>query len=495
MTTVIDAYEERDVMSLDVPNAFIQTLMPSGEDDERVFMKITGVLVDMLVQVDPARYGPYVVYENGRKVLYVQLLRVIYGMIQAALLWYQKFRKDLEGIGFKFNPYDGCVANRTVNKKQHTIRFHVDDLLSSHVDKAVNDKFEKWLQKMYGTHGKVVAVRGREHTYLGMKIRFNENRTVEVDMREYVGEMIEDLPFKLKSTDIATSPAGDNLFSLGANKPIDKKRADTYHSIVAKGLFVCKRARPDIQPTVAVLCSRVQRPNEGDWQKLIRMLKYLNGTRNQVMTMSSDNLQVIKWYVDASFAVHPDFKSHTGGVMKWGDNGRGTIIGMSRKQKLNTRSSTEAELVGVDDMATMILWTKLFLEEQGYRIRKNILYQDNKSAILLEENGKRSSGKRTRALNIRYFFITDQVEKGNVSIEYCPTDEMFGDFMTKPTQGQKFKYFRDELMGIKWGNDNGNPKVRGRNYRSGTDVKGRIEKRKNLNKDLGVKRKKKPLSQ
>ena len=83
--------------------------------------------------------------------------------------------------------------------------------------------------------------------------------------------------------------------------------------------------------------------------------------------------------------------------------GKGAVQSISRKHKLNTRSSTEAELVGVDDAATMILWTRLFLEAQGYEIDKNIVYQDNKSAILLETNRKRSSGKRTRALNIRYF--------------------------------------------------------------------------------------------
>ena len=69
----------------------------------------------------------------------------------------------------------------------------------------------------------------------------------------------------------------------------------------------------------------------------------------------------------------------------------------------------------------MILWTKLFLEEQGYGVEKNILYQDNKSAILLETNGRKSAGKRSRALNIRYFFLTDQQGKGNLQIEYCPT--------------------------------------------------------------------------
>jgi hypothetical protein len=138
------------------------------------------------------------------------------------------------------------------------------------------------------------------------------------------------------------------------------------------------------------------------------------------------------------------FKSHTGGVMTFGGGAAQSIL---RKQKLNTRSSTESELVGADDVSVMILWTKLFLEEQGYKIKQNVLYQDNKSTILLEENGKRSSSKRTRALNICYFFLTDQVEKGNLSIEYCPTGDLIGDFMSKPLQGKLFKKFRDLIMG------------------------------------------------
>jgi hypothetical protein len=87
------------------------------------------------------------------------------------------------------------------------------------------------------------------------------------------------------------------------------------------------------------------------------------------------------------------------------------------------------------------------MEAQGCDIQNNILYQDNKSTILLETNGKRSSGKRTRAFNIRYFFITDQIEKGNVSVEYCPTLEMIADFMSKPLQGHLFVKFKKMIMG------------------------------------------------
>ena len=127
--------------------------------------------------------------------------------------------------------------------------------------------------------------------------------------------------------------------------------------------------------------------------------------------------------------------------------GQGAIQSLSCKQKLNTRSSTESELVGADDAGVMILWTRLFMEAQGYGIEQNILYQDNKSTILLENNGKRSSGPRTRALNIRYFFLTDQIEKGNLVVQYCLTGEMMADYMSKPLQGALFQKFKRGVMG------------------------------------------------
>jgi hypothetical protein len=133
----------------------------------------------------------------------------------------------------------------------------------------------------------------------------------------------------------------------------------------------------------------VKQPNESDWQKLIRLMKYLNGTRDDKLILSADKLNVVKWYVDTSFAVHPDFKSHTGGVLTLG---RGALTSLSKKQKLNTRSSTEAELVGADDASTLILWTKLFMEAQG-------------------------------------------------------TDDMIADYMTKPLQGAKFLKFKKLIMG------------------------------------------------
>jgi hypothetical protein len=249
----------------------------------------------MLVELNPELYRPYVVYKKTRKVLYVRVLRAIYGMLEAALLWYKKLRHELEQEGFKFNPYDPCVANREKNGLQQTLLFHVDNLKSSRKGPRVNDKFEEWLQSNYGKHGKVINHRGKVHEYLGMEIDYTERGKVIFGMIKYVQNMIRDFPDKLKSIDIAKTPAGNGLFNQGQGRKLPTEHAEAYHTMVAKGLFLCKCARPNIQPTIAVLCTRVKDPNEADWGKLVRLMKYLNGTKNKRLTLSAGNLCCIKW--------------------------------------------------------------------------------------------------------------------------------------------------------------------------------------------------------
>ena len=448
LTSVIDCKEARDVMVIDVPNAFIQAELPTGPNIEKVCMKITGVLVDYLLAIAPDVYSNYVVFERGKRVLYVQVIKALYGMLVAALVWYKKFKADLQSMGFEFNPYDACVANRMVNGKQQTIRFHVDDLMSSHVDPQVNDMFYKELKERYGKFKEVTVKRGPVHDYLGVVYRHHPGKYLEIDMRGYIKDMIAYYPNAFKGTIKCSSPAGPDLFESKPNTGyLCKEKAELFHTMVAKGLFVAKRARPDILPVIAVLCTRVSKPTEHDWKLLDRMMKFLYATREETQKIDvNQQLNITKWYIDAAFAVHEDFKSHTGGVLFFDNIRGGSILSVSRKQKLNTKSSTEAELVAVDDVAVMIFWTRLFMEAQGYPIEKNIIFQDNQSAILLETNGKWSSGKRSRAFNIRYFFITDQCIRGNATIMYCPTDQMAGDYMTKPLQGTKGTNWRNSIM-------------------------------------------------
>ena len=150
--------------------------------------------------------------------------------------------------------------------------------------------------------------------------------------------------------------------------------------------------------------------------------------------------------MDASYAVHPNMKSHTGRVMSFGTGG---IICKSSKQKLNTKSSTEAELVGASDYLPNAIWVKMFLMAQGHMIVENFLEQDNESAIKLEKNGRMSAGPKSRHIDIRYFWIKDRIKDNKIIIRHCPTLRMLADFFTKPLQGALFRKFRDVILGYK----------------------------------------------
>ena len=285
---------------------------------------------------------------------------------------------------------------------------------------------------------------GQEHTYVGMDISYPGNGEAVIRMKDHVLEAITDFPECCNIN--VTSPAPNYLFQVTSDLPtISEPDRKIFHKIVAKLLYVANRARPDIMVAISFLTSRVLNTTEKDWRKLKRVLCYLNGTIDMPLTISIDKLSITKTWVDASYACHPDMRSHTGGAIMMG---KGVLFTKSSKQKLNTKSSTEAEVVGASDFLSQTIWTKHFIEAQGYKHITSEYFQDNLSAMQLEENGRESSGQNTRHINIRYFFIKDRVANGDIVLLHCPTLDMIADFFTKPLQGKLFKRFRDVVMGI-----------------------------------------------
>ncbi len=463
ITSIIDALEKRDVAIVDIPNAFIQIVVE--QKSQRAIIRIRGILVDMLVKIAPEVYKSYVsVNKKGNKQLLVECLNALYGTMVASLLYYQKFTTSLKNKGFIMNPYDPCVWNKQIKGKQCTICFHVDDCKISHSSKEVVSEIIEWLRNDYESvfedgSGKMKVSRGKIHKYLGMTLDFSISRQVRISMVDYVKEIIEawdnapkpnDDGFKLveskKTRKGKSCAAPEDLFKVDEDATkLNTEQSTAFHNIVAKALYMVKRARPDGSVSIAFLTTRVRAPDVDDHRKLGHFIEYLRGTVDLPLILGADSSGVLKWYVDASFAFHPNMRGHTGGGLTMG---RGFPIVSSTKHKLNTRSSTESELIGVDDMMSQILWTRYFLKSQGYKVSDNVIFQDNKSAMLLERNGKVSSGKRTKHINVRYFFITDRISKGEVRVEWCPTKEMVADFMTKPLQGSAFKKFRDLIMGL-----------------------------------------------
>ena len=225
--------------------------------------------------------------------LYVRLSKALYGILRAPLLFYRRLRSDLENMSFEVIPYDPCVANKTVNEKQMTVCWNVDDLKVSHMEESVVSTLTLKLAKLYGP--KTTIRQGTVYNYLGMEIEFGTDpSTMIVSMIKYLQKIIEEFPETLRGTKV--SPMRDNLFEIREEedrKLLPEEQASQCHRTVAKCLFLCMRARPDVQTLVSFLTTRVKEPDEDTLGKLRHGLVYLKSMLHMKQYMTADSLYII----------------------------------------------------------------------------------------------------------------------------------------------------------------------------------------------------------
>ena len=160
------------------------------------------------------------------------------------------------------------------------------------------------------------------------------------------------------------------------------------------------------------------------------------------------------WSIDASFAVHTDIESYSEYCLSLGIGS--PVSGLST-QKINTQSTTELELVAVDDAIGYVEWTNLYSKDQvkeyptKHPIKKlgtkNIVSQDNTSTIKLVKGGRRVCRSRTRSIQIHCFYAHERVEDGTIIVTYCSTKEMVSDYLSKPLHGSLFRTHHNSFMG------------------------------------------------
>jgi hypothetical protein len=235
------------------------------------------MLVDIMVKIVLEVYESFVtVNKKGQKQILVECLNALYGMMVASLLYYQKFTNSLKKKGFKVNPYDVCVWNKQINGKQCTICFHVDDCKISHSSKEVVDHIIKWLRNDYESifedgSGKMKVNHGKVHKYLGMTLIFLVDQQVKISMVDYAKEVVAAWDKAPKHTDNGFKlvelkrvrkgkmcAAPEDLFKVDEDvTKLNVKQSTAFHNIVAKALYMMKRACPNASVSIAFLTTRV----------------------------------------------------------------------------------------------------------------------------------------------------------------------------------------------------------------------------------------------
>jgi hypothetical protein len=298
-----------------------------------------------------------------------------------------------------------------------------------------------WLaDRLRDSYKEIKVHSGDIHDYLGMDLDFSVPGKCKVSQKKYVQEVLASHPVR----GVAKTPATDELFEINEkSKNLAQADAEEFHHVTAQLLYLGKRARPDILLAVSFLATRVNLPTEEDMEKLARVLRYLQGSVDLIMNLTADSVSILA-YIDASYGIHIDMRSQSGIVISLG---QGPVFAASAKQKLNSKSSTESELIAISDGLSQLLWTRNFLESQGCAVPPARLFQDNLSTKALAEKG-RSTSARTRHINIRFFFVKDCIDRGELVVEYLPTKEMISDILTKPTQGSLFVHLRKLLLNL-----------------------------------------------
>ena len=376
-----------------------------------------------------------IVHSNG--IIYVKLLKALYGLRESSKLWYDTIRNILISDEYQQMTSDPCVFIKRRNEEEFIILLlYVDDFLVVSKDDLFSVSLVALLEAQFGTLAKQ---EGNKISFLSMLIE-SEDGTISLSQTNYLSKIVEDFEQhdQLYHVDC---PSTDGLFAdtTGHDPPCDKTR---FLSILMSLMYAATRTRPDILKEITFLATRINQPLLSDWKKLVRIISYLKCHPNKALRFTERINHNLEIYADASFKVHNDTSGHTGIIIKLFGN---IIFFKSGKQKIVTKSSTEAELVALDDAATYAVWISELLDELNiiYNIPV-IIYQDNQSTMIMANAGK-GNFKRTKHISNRYFWIKQFLDSGEIKLIYLPTGDMLADLLTKPLTGSAF---RDSIIKI-----------------------------------------------
>lgn len=427
----IAAHEKRSTAVVDIGSAFLNADMSAGIP---VYMRLDKTMSEYMIKINP-KYGRF---REANGTITVLLKKALYGCVESASLWYQNLSKSLKGLGYERNESDICVYNRSSNGVQCTVCIHVDDLLITSLSEKMIQELTEGLRQRYG---EITLRHGPMLNYLGISVDLTHTGEARLTMAGYIEEVLSTSGV----TGVARTPALDNLFDADDSELVSEDIRVWFHRVVAQILYLAKRIRWECLPGVAQMATQVTRCTVRDVESLFRMVRYLRWTSDLGVILRPGALGiVVRLYVDASYGVHKDGKSHTGSCVVIGDVG--AVHCRSVKQQIVAKSSTEAELIGLSDSANQGLHVRNFLVRQGYRMEPVIVYQDNLSCMALVARG-RSGAERTRHVDIRYFWTKERVDNGEMKIVHKGTKEMYANILTKPLQGGQFVYERTSLTG------------------------------------------------
>lgn len=364
------------------------------------------------------------------------LKKSIYGLKQAARSWNTALHKVLVEAGFQQSYNDPCLYSKEIDNQFCYVIVYVDDLIVA----CSTMKQMQEIEGIFKPHF-VMQDLGQINYYLGMQVTNDEHGNFELNQSAYIMKIVSD--FSLTDAKPIKTPM-EVSYGYGKSDSSQLLENNTkYRSLIGRLLYLSVNSRPDISASVSILAQRVSKPTNEDWNQLKRVVKYLKTTHQLKLKLSniqSDDLSLYG-YADATWADDKiDRKSNSGRIIYF--NG-GTISWSCNKQNIVASSSCEAEFISISEASKEVKWLRQLLEEMHESIvNPTLIYEDNQSCIELVRDHRFSY--KTKHMDTRYKMIRDMVKQKIIECEYCPTEDMIADLLTKPLTAIKHNYLREK---------------------------------------------------
>lgn len=411
MVLAIAAARGMNIVQFDVKTAFLH-----GNLDEAIYME------------QPSGFA-----ENDKVCL---LKKSLYGLKQASRQWNKRIVQFLKNFGFKQSWVDSCVFTYEIDNDITYLLLYVDDgLLCGNNDEIIN----KLLHELHIEFE--ITYRDAEF-FVGLQIQIDRrSRTLKLFQKVYAEKVLERFNH-LDCYPVSTPAEVGKYFSKDDATATNPKTP--YREAIGSLMYLMVCTRPDIAYIIGVLSRYLEKPSEKHWQGVKRILKYLKGTVDHGIhfNMYSENLQLIM-YSDADWGGDPDTRRSISGWTAFLNGG--SIAWSSRKQTITATSTTEAEFLSLCAASKAAKCLRQLISDCGYKQRSpTTLFSDNQRAIALVKNPE--SAKRTKHIDIQYFYTCDMQNQREIDVQYMETKEQLADIFTKPLSKDKFLYLVKEFV-------------------------------------------------